>query len=170
MNKGNQSALLPILKIFISLWVKPHIYLAAYHILSYILHEIPAKEAGKEWSPTSCGRNWGSASVPPWGMPEPRAPLWPESRVLFPPTVSHSRMTVYYAISRLVNGYDLALRLSKSAYRLARAVWMLLIGFMFTRTDTASSRDNLVAHDPGDFSSGLQLRGVSWSVMYLLVP
>lgn len=34
---------------------------------------------------------------------------------------------------------------------------MLLVGFMFTWTDTDSSRDNLVAHDPGDFSSGLQL-------------
>lgn len=42
-------------------------------------------------------------------------------------TLCHSRMTDYYAISRLVNCYNHALKSFRSVYRLAISIWCCLL-------------------------------------------
>lgn len=92
-----------------------------------------------------------------------------KSRVHFPQTVCHSRMTGYYAISRLVHCYDLVLKSVRSAYRLAISIWCCLLILHSVEqkwpaavTTWPMTLGAVVVED--------ELLGSSWPTMYLLAP
>lgn len=112
---------------FHSLWGKSHIYLAVYHlnstlgILLCIPCEIPVKELGKGMTTHILQKKPRFWCCPAYRHARRRRQnqdsahilSGSQSKIPFPQTVCHNRMTGYYAISRLVNCCDLVLSSSR---------------------------------------------------------